>query len=161
MTKFLLTKGYLGRPKVVEQAKLLIEKLNLSDNIKIIEEEMSYSHLINLFKIADINLSLLPHDGLGKSIMEAISQKCQLILTSLPYYYIAFGDNVEYVSHENVKEIELAIQRTLDLITEDKKKRIDNNLKWLLDNQDFDRNCKKMIDFFKKVVDEENNICKQ
>lgn len=154
----ILTKGFLGKSAVVEQAKSLIKDLSLTKKVKIIEDELDYDEVLGLYNVSDINLSLLPHDGLGKSIMEAISQKCQLILTDLPDYRIAFEDNAEYVKHDNIEDIAISIDRTISLSLEIKEQRLRNNLRWLKTNQCFETNCKKLIELFEQVVIKTKNI---
>jgi glycosyltransferase involved in cell wall biosynthesis len=152
----ILTKGYGGNSAVVSECMNLIDKFGLKNQVTLIEEELSYNDQIGLFSCSDINFSLLPHDGLGKSIMEAIAKKCLLVLTNLTDYKIAFNNNAEYVEHENIESIKNAIIRSIELPTKEKEKRIDENINWLKKNQDFDKNCQELINLFTKTI--QNNL---
>lgn len=148
----IMTKGFSGDNRVVDSVKNLISKLGLNSKIKIIEDVLSYKDVIGLYRIADINLSLLPHDVLGKSIMEAISQDCLLILTDLKDYRIAFGNNAEYVEHDNVEDIGGSIRRMINLNEAEMKRQLMNNKEWLIKNQCFDTNCKELLRLFENTI---------
>jgi hypothetical protein len=142
------TKGYLGNDKIILEAKKTIANLNLDKQVTIINEELNYRTQISLMKWADIGLSLLPHDVLGKSIMEYISQGCQLILTDLQNYRILLQNNAEYVRHNNVQDLIKSLNNIISLSQEERKRRIQNNINWLIENQDFGNNCEKLINLF-------------
>ena len=148
----ILTKGFLGADDVIKMAKEFISKHKLENKVLIIEDEVSYEDLIDLYKMSDVFLSLLPTDVLGLSISEAISQECQLVLTSLESYKISLGDNAEYVRHENVGDLVNAIHRTIHLSNEAKKQRIERNKKWLLENVCFEKNCDKTLNLFDQII---------
>ena len=148
----ILVKGYLGNPNIVKKTKKEIKKLRLDKKVTIIEEVLDYDDLIDLIKSSNIGVSLLPHDGLGKSIMEYISQGCQLLLTDLIDYRIAFKENAEYVNPRCKIEIKTSIIKIIEMDYDLRKKRLYQNLKWLEENQDFEKNCKRLISLFEEVV---------
>ena len=148
----ILTKGILGADDVIKMAKEFISRHKLENKVLIIEDEVSYQDLIDLYKMSDIFLSLLPTDVLGLSIAEAISQDCQLVLTSLESYKISLSDNAEYVRHENVGDLVNAIYRTINLSNGEQKQRIESNKKWLLENVCFEKNCDKLLNLFDQII---------
>jgi len=150
----ILLSGILGNPSVLKEAEALIASLGLRDCVRIVAEEISYDDVLSLYAAAEINLSLLPSDALGKSIMEAVTQRCLLVLTDLPDYRTAFGEHAEYVKPGDWRAIADAINRALQLPPEQKRERLDATLQWVTDHQDFDKACERILQYFAITIEE-------
>lgn len=148
----ILTKGILGADDVIKMAKEFISKNKLENKVLLIEDEVTYEDMIDLYKMSDIFLSLLPTDVLGLSIAEAISQDCQLVLTNLESYKIPLGNNAEYIRHDNVEDLVTALYRTIHLSNVEQKRRIESNKKWVIENACIKKNCEKVINLFDQII---------
>ena len=149
----ILTAGILGSGQVVRRAKDLISTLGISDSVRLVEEELGYESVIAHYAAADVFLSLLPSDALGKSIMEAIAQRCLLVLSDFRDYRTAFGSMAEYVRPGDVAAIAAAIERLICLQSEERKQRLTATRTWLELHQDFDKACDQILQYFAVVVE--------
>lgn len=150
--KLFLIEGLLGKTVVVVEAENLARALGVQEDVVFVRGEMSTEDLLRYYLSADIYLSLLTSDGLGKSIMEAAAAGCLLVLTDLPNYRPAFGANAEYVQPADSDAVAGAVQRIMNLSPAEKALRIDANRQWLRENQDFDRASDRLLAYFESIV---------
>ena len=148
----ILVAGLLGNDAVGTEADALARKLGVRDWVTLVRGDLSVEELLPYYSAADIYLSLLPSDALGKSIMEAAAAGCLLVLTDLPNYRPAFGNHAEYVSPGASHEVAGAIQRCVSLTDPERRVRIDANQRWLSEHQDYDTACDRLLEYFDTIV---------
>ncbi len=144
--------GLLGTAQVQHDVARIIDDLRLRDHVTTVSGELSYDTLLAHYASADIFLSLLPSDVLGKSIMEAGAAGCQLVLSDLPDYHLAFGTLAEYVDPSRPAEVASAIARIMAVSPEEKASRSDRIRRWLADHQDFETASDKILAYFQSVI---------
>ncbi len=150
--RLILVGGLLGKAEVIVEAEALARTLGVREDVLFVQEELTTDELLRYYLAADIYLSLLPSDALGKSIMEAAAAGCHLVLTDLPNYRPAFGANAEYVPAGDGDAVAASVRRIMDLSAADRLRRIDANRMWLRENQDFDRACDRLLAYFESIV---------
>jgi glycosyltransferase involved in cell wall biosynthesis len=147
-----LLAGLLGDAQVCDAVERSARELGIRDRVTIVRNSVSFDELVRYYAMADIFLSLLPSDALGKSIMEAAAVRCQLVLTDLPDYRTAFGPHAEYVRPADIDSVAAAIERVLSLTGSERRHRSDSIRAWLLSNQEFGTVCDRILAYFDAVV---------